>query len=41
MPERGFRSGTKSDRELANRRVASLYEESNQAGIKYNKVFFE
>lgn len=28
-------------RELSNRRVASIYEEFDQAGIKYNKVFFE
>jgi len=28
-------------RELANRRVASVYEEFDKAGIKYNKVFFE
>jgi len=27
--------------EMANRRVASLYEEFDKAGIKYNKVFFE
>ena len=26
---------------LANRRVASVYEEFDKAGIKYNKVFFE
>ncbi len=28
-------------KELANRRVASVYEEFDQAGIKFNKVFFE
>ncbi len=28
-------------KELANRRVASVYEELDKAGIKYNKVFFE
>ena len=28
-------------KELANRRVASVYDEFDKAGIKYNKVFFE
>ncbi|MBW1735587.1 MAG: hypothetical protein JRJ71_14570 [Deltaproteobacteria bacterium] len=28
-------------RELANRRIAAVYEEFDKAGIRYNKVFFE